>query len=44
MGYLLSRFYLMSEKIHAKIEELTFEATHDVLTGLANRVTINQTN
>ncbi|ABM04776.1 diguanylate cyclase [Psychromonas ingrahamii 37] len=41
MGYLLSRFYQVSEKIYTDTEILTYEATHDALTGLANRVGID---
>ncbi|MCP4186101.1 MAG: diguanylate cyclase [Gammaproteobacteria bacterium] len=37
MGYLLSRFYQMSEKIHSRTEELSYAASHDHLTGLRNR-------
>ncbi|MBL4660788.1 MAG: diguanylate cyclase, partial [Alcanivoracaceae bacterium] len=40
MGYLLSRFYKMSEKIFAKTKTLAYEATHDSLTGLKNRSSI----
>jgi len=38
MGYLLSRFYKMSEKILEKTELLDFKSKHDELTGLRNRV------
>jgi diguanylate cyclase (GGDEF)-like protein len=41
MGYLLSRFYQVSEKIYANTEALTYEANHDSLTGLANRVGVD---
>jgi len=41
MGYLLSRFHKMSEKVFEKTESLTFNATHDELTGLRNRVDIH---
>lgn len=37
MGYLLSRFYRMSEVVHTKTEALNYEASHDALTGLKNR-------
>ncbi|ABZ75621.1 diguanylate cyclase [Shewanella halifaxensis HAW-EB4] len=37
MGYLLSRFYQMSETVYAKAQVLDHEANHDYLTGLKNR-------
>ena len=37
MGYLLSRFYKMSEVVYEKYNKLDYEATHDSLTGLRNR-------
>jgi len=37
MGYLLSRFYQMSEKVMEETELLTYSASHDELTGLKNR-------
>lgn len=37
MGYLLSRFYQMSEKVYEKTELLSYRAHHDELTGLRNR-------
>ncbi|MDM8564737.1 diguanylate cyclase [Candidatus Halobeggiatoa sp. HSG11] len=37
MGYLLSRFYRMSETVRAKTKALSYEASHDALTGLKNR-------
>ncbi|MEH6347289.1 MAG: diguanylate cyclase [Bermanella sp.] len=37
MGYLLSRFYQMSKSVHAKTEALSYDATHDPMTGLRNR-------
>ncbi|MBL4781639.1 MAG: diguanylate cyclase [Porticoccaceae bacterium] len=43
MGYLLSRFYQMSEKVYANTAALSHEATHDHLTGLLNRSEINKT-
>ena len=42
MGYLLSSFYNMSEKIYNKTKKLTYESTHDTLTGLNNRVEIDR--
>ena len=41
MGYLLSRFYKMSNKVIEKNESLSYQATHDELTGLRNRVDIH---
>jgi diguanylate cyclase (GGDEF)-like protein len=41
MGYLLSRFYQVGEKIYSNTAALTYEATHDALTGLTNRVGID---
>lgn len=43
MGYLLSRFYQVSEKVYSHTESLTHKATHDALTGLANRAGIDVT-
>ena len=40
MGYLLSRFFKMYEKIEERTKQLTFTATHDKLTGLNNRVNL----
>lgn len=37
MGYLLSRFYKMSEVVYEKYNKLDYHATHDALTGLKNR-------
>lgn len=37
MGYLLSRFYQMSEKVYDKTAALTYDANHDALTNLRNR-------
>ena len=34
MGYLLTSFYKMHEKVHARTEELSYVANHDDLTGL----------
>ncbi len=38
MGYLLSSFYKMSQKIQKRTGELDYKAHHDELTGLKNRV------
>jgi diguanylate cyclase (GGDEF)-like protein len=40
MGYLISRFYEMSEIVYEKSESLKHKAHHDELTGLKNRVEI----
>jgi len=37
MGYLLSRFFKMQEKVHKRTEVLDYKAHHDELTGLKNR-------
>jgi diguanylate cyclase (GGDEF)-like protein len=37
LGYLLSRFYLMNEKILERTQVLDYKAHHDELTGLRNR-------
>jgi diguanylate cyclase (GGDEF)-like protein len=42
MGYLLSKFYQMSEKVYEKTELLSFKANHDELTGLRNRVGVEK--
>ncbi len=42
MGYLLSRFYRMSGVVYEKTQKLTHEASHDVLTGLANRLKLEE--
>ena len=42
MGYLLSSFYKMSEKVLFKTNKLTYDATHDHLTGLNNRAKMNE--
>ncbi|MEH6452593.1 MAG: hypothetical protein V7782_06060 [Psychromonas sp.] len=42
MGHLLFSFYQMSEKIHKKTESLTYKAHHDQLTGLKNRIELDQ--
>jgi len=38
MGYLLSSFFKMQEKVHNRTEKLDYKAHHDELTGLKNRV------
>jgi diguanylate cyclase (GGDEF)-like protein len=42
MGYLLSRFYQMSEKVYEKTELLSYRAHHDELTGLKNRTGVGK--
>ncbi|HEB28589.1 MAG TPA: diguanylate cyclase [Porticoccus sp.] len=42
MGYLLSRFYKMSEKVYEKTELLSYRAHHDELTGLRNRAGVGK--
>ncbi|MCP3944772.1 MAG: diguanylate cyclase [Desulfobacteraceae bacterium] len=42
MGYLLSRFYQMSEIVYDKTKLLTFSANHDELTGLKNRAKMRE--
>lgn len=42
MGYLLSRFYQMSEKVYEKAELLSYRAHHDELTGLKNRTGVEK--
>lgn len=42
MGYLLSSFYKMSEKVLFKTNKLTYDLAHDHLTGLNNRVQMNE--
>jgi len=37
MGYLLAKFYQMSEKVYEKTEWLSYRAHHDELTGLYDR-------
>lgn len=37
MGYLLSSFYTMSEKVYERTKVLDYKAFHDELTGLKNR-------
>ena len=37
MGYLLSSFYKMNKKVHARTKILDYKAHHDELTGLYNR-------
>ncbi|MCP4321409.1 MAG: diguanylate cyclase [Alteromonadales bacterium] len=41
MGYLLSSFYTMSEKVHERTQVLGHKAFHDDLTGLKNRSKMN---
>jgi len=41
MGYLLSRFYTMSEKVFERTKILGHKAFHDELTGLKNRSKMN---
>lgn len=38
MGYLLSSFFVMQEKVYTRTENLDYKAHHDELTGLKNRV------
>jgi len=40
MGYLLSSFYKMNEKVHARTKKLDYKAHHDELTGLQNRTNL----
>lgn len=40
MGYLLSSFYKMNEKVHARTQKLHYKAHHDELTGLYNRTNL----
>lgn len=40
MGYLLSRFFKMQEKVYDRTEKLDFKAHHDELTGLKNRTSM----
>jgi len=42
MGHLLSTFFLMSEKVYQREQDLGFKAHHDELTGLKNRLTMPQ--
>lgn len=42
MGHLLSTFFVMSEKVYQREQELGFKAHHDELTGLKNRLTMPQ--
>jgi len=37
MGYLLSAFYKMNQKVHHRTQTLDYKAHHDELTGLENR-------
>ncbi len=40
MGYLLSSFYKMNEKVYTRTEKLDYKAHHDELTGLYNRTNL----
>jgi diguanylate cyclase (GGDEF)-like protein len=40
MGYLLSRFFQMNEKIHSRTQMLNYKVHHDELTGLKNRTNL----
>ncbi|RTR39008.1 diguanylate cyclase [Shewanella canadensis] len=40
MGHLLSTFFVMSEKVYQREQDLGFKAHHDELTGLKNRLTM----
>lgn len=40
MGYLLSSFLRMNEKVHSRTERLDYKAHHDELTGLKNRTSM----
>ena len=42
MGYLLSSFYTMAEKIHTREKNLHHTACHDKLTTLPNRVNLDE--
>ncbi|MES0488536.1 MAG: diguanylate cyclase [Leptospirales bacterium] len=42
MGYLLSSFFKMNQKVHERTEILSYKAHHDELTGLLNRTTLFQ--
>ncbi|MGL1934353.1 MAG: diguanylate cyclase [Fibrobacterales bacterium] len=37
MGYLMSSFYKMNQKVHTRTQDLDYQAHHDELTGLNNR-------
>jgi len=41
MGYLLSSFLQMNDKVHTRTETLNYKAHHDELTGLKNRVSVH---
>ncbi len=41
MGYLLSSFLKMNEKVHERTEALDYKANHDELTGLKNRASVH---
>lgn len=40
MGFLLSSFYSMYEKVHKRTQKLNYKAHHDELTGLLNRTLV----
>lgn len=42
MGHLLTTFFAMSEKVHQRTEDLDYKAHHDSLTGLQNRMKVNE--
>jgi len=42
MGFLLSSFFKMNQKVYARTEVLTYKAHHDELTGLLNRSNVFQ--
>ncbi len=42
MGHLLSTFFVMSEKVYQREEDLGFKAHHDELTRLKNRLTMSE--
>ena len=41
MGYLLTSFFKMNEKVYKRTEKLDYKAHHDELTGLKNRVSVH---
>lgn len=42
MGYLLSSFFKMHQKVHKRTQKLDYKAHHDELTGLKNRVSMHK--
>lgn len=42
MGYLLSSFYKMSQKVYIREKKLNYTASHDELTSLPNRVNLHE--